>query len=171
MNTKALYKIGYGIYVIGSRKEDRLNAQIANTLFQITSEPPTIVVSINKNNLSHEFIKASRVFTAAILCQDTPLSFIGRFGFKSGRDTNKLEGVNYKLGETRAPVVIDYATAYLEAEVTKEMDVGTHTLFIGKLVNADVISEETCMTYDYYHEVKRGTAPKAAPTYIKEKGG
>jgi len=169
MNLKALYKLGYGLYIVCSRKGDKLNGQISNTVFQITSEPPTVAVSINKNNLTHEFIKASKVFTASVLCQDTPLSFIGHFGFKSGRDTNKLEGINYKIGETQAPVVIDNAVAYLEAKINQEIDVGTHTIFIGELVGADVLTEEACMTYDYYHQVKRGTTPRTAPSYIEEK--
>jgi len=169
MNIKALYKLGYGMYVVSSRKEDKFNAQIANTVFQITSEPPTIAVSINKNNLTHEFIKESKVFTASVLSQDTPLPFIGHFGFKSGRDIDKLEGINYKTGETKAPVVLDNAVAYLEAKVTQEVDAGTHTIFIGEVVNADVLSDEVCMTYDYYHQVKRGTTPKTAATYIDEK--
>ncbi len=169
MDLKALHKLGYGLYVVSSRKGNKLNAQIANTVFQITSEPPTIAVSINKNNLTHEFIKESKVFTASVLCRDTPLSFIGHFGFKSGRDIDKFEGINYKMGETQAPVVIDNAVAYLEAKVTKEVDVGTHTIFIGELVNADVIAEKECMTYDYYHQVKRGITPKTAPSYVEEK--
>ena len=107
--------------------------------------------------------------TAAVLWQDTPLSFIGHFGFKSGRDTNKLAGVDYRIGKTGAPLVIENAVAYLEAEVIKEVDVGSHTVFIGSLVDADVISNEVCMTYDYYHQVKRGTTPKTAPSYIEEK--
>ena len=170
MNLKALHKISYGLYVIGSRKGDKLNGQIANTVFQITSEPPTIAVSINKNNLTHEFIKESKVFSASALCQDTPLSFIGHFGFKSGRDVNKLEGINYKIGETGAPIVLDNAVIYLEAKVTQEVDVGTHTIFIGELVDGEVLTEEECMTYAYYHKVKRGTTPKTAPVYIEEKG-
>ncbi|MFC1955671.1 rubredoxin [Chloroflexota bacterium] len=169
MNSKALYKLSYGLYIICSRKGNNFNGQISNTVFQITSEPPTIAVSINKDNLTHEFIKASRCFTVSVLCQDTPLSFIGRFGFKSGRDMNKFEGVNYKTGVTKAPVVTDNAVAYLEAKVTQEMDVGTHTVFIGELVDADVVSNEDCMTYAYYHQVKRGTTPKSAPSYIAEK--
>ncbi len=169
MNPKALHKLGYGLYVVSSRKGDRLNGQIANTVFQITSEPPTIAVSINKNNLTHEFIKESKTFTASVLCQDTPLSFIGHFGFKSGRDIDKFEGINYKIGETQAPVVIDNAVAYLEAKVTKEVDVGTHTIFIGEVVDADVLTEKACMTYDYYHQVKQGTTPKAAPSYVEKK--
>jgi len=169
MNIKALHKLSYGLYVVSSKKGDKFNGQIANTVFQITSEPPTIAVSINKKNLTHEFIKESKVFTASVLCQDTPLSFIGHFGFKSGRDIDKLEGIDYKIGETQAPVVIDNAVAYLEAKVTQEVDIGTHTIFIGELVNADVISEEVCMTYDYYHKVKQGITPKTAPSYIEEK--
>ena len=169
MNPEALHKLGYGMYVVSSRKGDRLNAQIANTVFQITSEPPTLAVSINKKNLTHEFIKESRVFAASVLCQDTPLSFIGHFGFKSGRDINKVEGINYKTGVTKAPVVIDNAVAYMEAKVKQEVDVGTHTIFIGEVVDADVITEEKCMTYDYYHQVKRGTTPKTAPSYVEEK--
>ncbi len=169
MNLKALYKLGYGLYVVSSRKGDRLNGQIANTVFQITSEPPTIAVSINKNNLTHEFIRESKVLAVSILSQDTPLSFIGHFGFKSGRDLDKLKSINYKIGKTQAPVVIDNAVAYLEAKVTQEVDVGTHTVFIGELVGADVISEEECMTYTHYHHVKRGTTPKTAPSYIEEK--
>jgi len=169
MNLGALYKIGYGMYVIGSRKGDRLNAQIANTVFQITSEPPTVAVSINKKNLTHEFIKESRVFSASVLCEDTPLSFVGQFGFKSGRDINKLEGINYKIGETKAPVILENTVSYIEVKVTKEVDVGSHTIFIGEVVAADVLSEKACMTYEYYNQVKRGTTPKTAPSYVEEK--
>jgi flavin reductase (DIM6/NTAB) family NADH-FMN oxidoreductase RutF len=171
MDPKALHKLGYGLYVVCSRKGDRLNGQIANTVFQITSEPPTIAVSINKSNLTHEFIKASKVFSASVLCQHTPLSFIGHFGFKSGRDIDKFEGINYKIGETQAPLVIDYAVACLEARVTQEIDVDSHTIFIGELTGADVLTEDECMTYNYYQQVKRGTTPKTAPSYIEEKKG
>lgn len=166
MNLNALYKLGYGVYIVGSYQGDRLNGQVANTVFQITSEPPTVAVSINKKNLTHEFIESSRVFTASVLCQATPLAYIGGFGFKSGRDTDKLENKNYKIGITGAPVFLDHATAYLEAEVFQDVDVGTHTIFIGKIVAAEILNEDTCLTYDFYHQVKRGTTPKTAPSYI-----
>ena len=165
MNPKALYPISYGLYVIGSRKGGKINAQIANTVIQVCSEPPSISVCINKGNLTHEFIKDSKVFTASILTQDTPLSFIVNFGFKSGRDINKFEGINYKIGKTEAPIVLDNALAYMEAEVINEMDAGTHTVFLGKLVDAEVLKEGEPMTYAYYNQVKRGTTPKSAPSY------
>jgi flavin reductase (DIM6/NTAB) family NADH-FMN oxidoreductase RutF len=135
-------------------------------VFQITSEPPTVAVSINKSNLTHEYIKDSRAFSAAVLCQATPLAYIGGFGFRSGRDVDKLKGVDYKIGQTGSPIFLDNATAYLEAEVIQEVDVGTHTIFIGRIIAAEILNDSPCMTYEYYHQVKRGTTPKTAPSYI-----
>jgi flavin reductase (DIM6/NTAB) family NADH-FMN oxidoreductase RutF len=172
MNLEALGKLGYGMYVVGSHMGAKLNGQIANTVFQITSQPPTVAVSINKQNLTHEYIKTSQAFSAAMLHEATPLPYIGSFGFRSGRDVDKTAGMKYKIGQTGAPVFLDHATAYIEAEVLKDVDVGTHTIFIGRIVAAEVLNEDPCMTYEYYHKVKRGTTPKAAPSYIaKEKGG
>ena len=169
MDLKALYKLGYGLYVVCSKKDGKLNGQIANTVFQVCSEPPTIAVALNKQNLTNEFVSASKVFTVSILSQDTPLSFIGDFGFKSGREVDKLKGINYKLGETGAPIVLDNTVAYLEAKVINQIDVGTHTIFIGEIVGADVLKEGEPMTYAYYHLVKRGSTLKTAPSYIEEK--
>jgi flavin reductase (DIM6/NTAB) family NADH-FMN oxidoreductase RutF/rubredoxin len=169
MDLKALYRLGYGLYIVSSLKGEKLNGQVANTVFQITSQPPTIAVSINKQNLTYEYIRQSKVFTASILAQDTPLAFIGHFGFKSGRDIDKFKGINYKIGVTGAPIVTDHTLAYLEAKVLQEVDAGTHSIFIGELVGAEVIGEGEPMTYAYYHRVKRGTTPKTAPSYIAEK--
>ena len=169
MNLKALRSISYGLYVVSSRKGDRFNGQIANTVIQVTSEPPTVAVCINKQNLTHEFITQSKAFAASMLSQDTPLSFIGHFGFKSGRELDKFKDVNYRLGESKAPIVLDHTLAYLEAKVVNQVDVGTHTIFIGELVGADVLKEGEPMTYAYYHQVKRGTTPKTAPSYIEER--
>ncbi len=167
MNTAALRKLSYGLYVICSRKGDALNGQIANSVMQLASEPPVISVCINKHNLTHEFISESKVFSASILCQDTPMTFIGRFGFRTGRNLDKLTGVDYITGSTLAPVVTENAVAYLEVRVTSEVDIRTHTLFIGELVDADIINQKPVMSYDYYHEVKRGKTPVNAPNYIK----
>ncbi len=169
MNLKALHSISYGLYVIGSKKEDSFNGQIANTVIQICSDPATISVCINKENLTHEFITDSGIFTVSILSQDTPLSFIGLFGFKSGRDVNKLEEVSYKIGETGAPIIIDNTIAYMEAQVVNHADVHTHTIFIGKIVAAEVIGEGKLLTYAHYHDIKRGTTPKTAPSYVEER--
>jgi len=168
MDTKALHQISYGMYIIGSRKGDSINGQTCNTVIQVSSEPPIISACINKGNLTHDFIDNSGVFAVSILSQDTPLSLIGRFGFKSGREVDKFEGIDYKLGETKAPIVLDNTLAYLEAKVINSVDVGTHTIFIGELVGAEAIQEGEPMTYAYYHQVKRGTTPKTAPSYHKD---
>lgn len=169
MNPKALFKLSYGVYVVCSKDNEKVNGQIANTVIQVASEPPVIAVAINKKNLTHEYITNSGVFTASVLAQDTPLSFIGNFGFKSGRDINKFEGVNYKVGDTGAPIVTDNAIAYFETKVTGKLDVVTHTVFVGEVVGAEIIREGEPMTYAYYHEVKRGSTPKSAPSYVDVK--
>jgi flavin reductase (DIM6/NTAB) family NADH-FMN oxidoreductase RutF/rubredoxin len=169
MDTKALYKIGYGLYLVGARQGEKLNAQIANTVFQITSDPIMVAVSINKKNLTWEYIRESRVFSASILAQDTPLAFIGQFGFKSGREVDKLAGVNYRAGANGAPIVLDNAVAFLEARLKQEMDVATHTIFIGEVVDAGLLSDKPTLTYEYYQMVKRGTTPRTAPSFIESK--
>ena len=165
MNPKTLHKISYGLYVICSKKEDKINGQIANALFQITAEPPTIAVSINKLNLTHEYIDKSNCFTISILSEDTPLSFIGNFGFKSGRDVDKFKEINYKFGKNQVPLVMDNSLACIEAKVIDKIDVGTHTIFVGSVESGEILSEDKPMTYEYYHKVKGGFSPKTAPTY------
>jgi flavin reductase (DIM6/NTAB) family NADH-FMN oxidoreductase RutF/rubredoxin len=166
MNKGALQKCSYGVYVISTQYEGKLNGQIANTACQITSEPPTISVSLNKDNLTHDLITKSRVFSVSILSEEAPMQFIGRFGFKSGRDTDKFDGISYRLGTTSAPIVLDYVTSYAECELISSMDVGTHTIFVGRVIDAEMVSEGKPMTYEYYHQVKGGKSPKTAPTYV-----
>ena len=169
MNLQALFRLSYGMYVVCSKKNDKFNGQIANTIFQVCSEPPIITAALNKQNLTNEYVSASKILTVSVLSESTPLSFIGNFGFKSGRDVDKFNDVNYKIGELGAPVVLDNALAYLEARVISQLDVSTHTLFSAEIKAAEVIKEGEPMTYAYYHEVKRGTTPKTAPTYVEEK--
>jgi flavin reductase (DIM6/NTAB) family NADH-FMN oxidoreductase RutF/rubredoxin len=169
MHGKALHKISYGLYVVTSRLQDRLNGQVANAVMQTTADPPMVALCLNKQNLTHEFVTESRVAAISVLSEDTPMPFIGRFGFKSGRDLDKLEGVQYQTGLTGAPVVLDHVVAYLELEIGDQLDAVTHTMFIGRVVAAEIVDEALQpMTYAYYHEVKRGRSPKTAPTYIKE---
>ncbi len=169
MNKGAFYKLSYGLYVITSGKEGKFNGQIANTVFQVTSEPPAVTVSINKANYTHDFIRSSRRFAVSILEEATPMTMIGRFGFKCGRDIDKFDGIQVRTGITGVPVVTDHTVAFIEAEVIGEMDCGTHTLFLGKVVECDVLDAVAePMTYAYYHKIKGGKSPKNAPTYQSE---
>lgn len=170
MDTKALHKISYGLYVIGASDNGDLNAQIANTVIQVCSKPPTIAVCLNKDNLTRDMINKSGAFSVSVLAQDTPLGFIGNLGFKSGRDMNKLEDIDYGIDVTGAPVIYDNAIATIEAKVIAKSDAGkTHTMFIGEVVAAEILRPEEPMTYAYYQQVKRGTTPKTAPSYQEKK--
>ncbi|MDI9570401.1 MAG: flavin reductase [Pseudomonadota bacterium] len=168
MNREAFRKISYGLYVVSSIQDGKFNGQIANSMFQVTSEPSTIAVSIAKENLTHAYIASSRVFSVSILAEDTPMTFIGLFGFKSGRDTDKFKNLKHRIGKTGAPIVLDHAVAYLEAKVVQELECGSHTIFVGEVADYDSLGNEAPMTYSYYHTVRKGKAPKTAPTYERE---
>lgn len=151
--------------MVTTKAEDKINGQIANTIFQITAEPPTIAISINKLNLTHEYIQKSGIFAVNILDIETPLSLIGNFGFKSGRDLNKFNGISFKTGLNGSPILLENCLGYIELKVIQQLDVFTHTLFVGEITNAEIISDKEPMTYAYYHLVKRGTTPKNAATF------
>ena len=167
MDSNVLHNLSYGMYVVSSSNGDRFNGQIANTVFQITSEPVILAISINKKNFTHEYIEASSRFAVSVLDENTPLPFIGKFGFRTGRDSDKFKDVKFKKLDTGCPVVLDHAICYLEAKVINKIDCVTHTIFLGEMAGAEMISEGKTMTYDYYHQVKRGTTPSTAPTFIR----
>ena len=168
MNKVALYKITYGLYIVTSGQGGKFNGQIANSMFQVTSNPGSVAISINKENYTHGLIRLSRKFVISILAQSAPMNFIGLFGFKSGRDINKLENIKTKPGVTKVPIVLENTVAYIEVELEKELDCGTHTIFVGNIVDGDVVSSEEPLTYAYYQQVKGGKSPKTAPTYVQD---
>jgi flavin reductase (DIM6/NTAB) family NADH-FMN oxidoreductase RutF/rubredoxin len=165
---KALYALSYGLYVVASKKDGQINGQTANTVFQISSNPPTVAVGINKNNLTREFIQESRRFTVSVLAQDAPLALIGQFGFKSGREADKFAGLAYRTTASGLPYLIDHIVSFIEVAVTQEVDAGTHIIFIGEIAEAETLQEGVSMTYAYYQQAKRGGAPPVAPTQIRQ---
>lgn len=168
MDSKILHKMSYGLYVVGSTKEGKPNGQIANTVFQISSDPVTVAIGINKNNLTHEFITDSKVFSVSILPKSVGLDFIGHFGFHSGRENDKYEAIRFREGSTGAPILLENTLGYVEAEVIGSLDVETHTVFIGRVVNSEVMSGEEAMTYAYYQQAKRGAAPSNTSQHISD---
>ncbi len=169
MDYNVFLRIGYGMYLVASQDEGQLNGQIANAIVQITAEPPTFAVSINKENFTHSFIEKSRAFTVSILGETASMKFIGKFGFKSGRAINKFDGTNFKTGKSGLPIVLDHAVAFFECKVINSFDVGNYTVFIGEAVNAETLNDIKPMTYSYYREVIKGKSPKTAPTYLDKK--
>jgi flavin reductase (DIM6/NTAB) family NADH-FMN oxidoreductase RutF len=165
MDRSALHAISYGVFVVCSGTGSSRNGQICNTVFQVTADPPKVAVSINRLNYTFECLERSRAFSVSVLGQTAPMTFIGRFGFRCGRDFDKMAGVSVRTGATGCPIVTDHSVAYLECEVRDRFDCGTHVLFLGEVVDAGRLAEGIPMTYAYYHDVVKGKSPDRAPTY------
>jgi ferric-chelate reductase [NAD(P)H] len=161
-----LNQINYGLFIVSSINADkRLNGQIATVVFQVTCEPNRIATCLNKETLTHSYVKQSGVFSVSTLAQDADLKFIGHFGFKSGRDVYKFDNVRYDVLSTGAPIVLDHTVGGLDCRVDYTLDVGTHELFVGRVLDVKHINDKVPMTYDYYHRVVKGKTHKNAPTY------
>jgi flavin reductase (DIM6/NTAB) family NADH-FMN oxidoreductase RutF/rubredoxin len=167
MNIEAFFKVTYGLYVVSSVDGDKLNGYISNTVFQVTSDPPQIAIACSKNNFTTKMISNSEVFAVSALAKDTRSDIIGTFGYRSGRDIEKFADFNHKIGETGAPILLDDTLSWFECGVVKTIDVGSHLIFIGIVVDSDItdiVGEP--LTYAHYRDVKKGKAPKNAPTYV-----
>ena len=167
INFEALFKISYGLYIVSSGSKEYGNGFISNTVFQVTSTPPRFAACCNKENHTAGIIQSTESFSVSILQSETAPEIFGTFGFKSGKDINKMEAVEVMYGESGVPIVMNDAIAFLECKVVETYDVGTHLMFIGELVQADVLDDgKDPLTYLHYRQVKKGVAPKNAPTYI-----
>lgn len=169
MNIEAFFKITYGLYIVSSGSEENKSGYIANTVFQVTAEPPLVAISCNKNNYTSDLINESKAFSISVLKQDTSPELIGLFGYKSGNEIDKFANTNFISGSTGTPIVTEDSIAWFECRLVNQYDVGSHIIYIGEIINNDLLVDDTePLTYDYYRNVKKGKAPKNAPTYIKE---
>lgn len=117
-----------------------------------------VAASIDKQSLTHDYIENNRVFAVSILSQETTLPFIDRFESKPGGNINKFTDINYRIGQAGLPIILDNTVVFLEVKVTKAVDVITHTLFIGEIVDCQMIDEtKTAMTRSYYLDLKQNT--------------
>jgi len=167
LDSRVFRDLSYGLYIVTSKDLDKINGQIVNTVIQVTSNPPRVAVIINKKNLTHDFIKSSKVFAAMVLDENVPMVFLGPFGFRTGRDINKFEKAPFKIGNTGCPIVTENTLSMIEAEVIDNIDLGTHTIFVGDVVNSEVMNQGTPLTYKYYHEHLKGKTPPNAPSFTK----
>ncbi len=165
INPKALWDISYGLYIVTAAAGGRLNGQIANTVFQVSAEPPRVAVSLNKLNLTHEYIAQSGLLALSTLEEQVSMNLIGLFGFKSGREVDKLGQAAHVLGANGCPIVTEGALSVVEARVVASADGGTHTVFIAEVTRAEVLKQGPPLTYAYYQTVKKGHASQNAPTY------
>lgn len=148
----ALFKIGYGLYVVTSNDGTRDNGLIVNTVSQVTNTPNRIAVTINKDNYSHHVIKQTGIMNVNCLTVDAPFKVFETFGFKSGRNTDKFEGMEKLRSDNGLVFLPRYINAFMSLKVFQYVDLGTHGMFICDVTEARVISDAETMTYSYYFE-------------------
>jgi len=170
MNYKALHKLSYGLYIVATVSDGKKAGYVANTVFQVTADPPQLAISCHKKNDTLQHILRSRIFSVSILKKEANTTLIGEFGFMSGSDFDKFSKVNTITAITGAPVVTDSCMAWLDCRVVQTMDAGTHLVVVGEVADSGVLSDDEPLTYAWYREKFRMLAPRNAPTYIdKEK--
>lgn len=147
----ALFKIGYGLYVVTSNDGKKDNALIVNTVTQVTNTPNRIAVTINKDNYSHHIIKQTGKMNINCLTVDAPFSVFEKYGFVSGRTVNKFEGEEVLRGDNGLVFLPRYINSFMSLKVEQYVDLDTHGMFICSVTEARVLSDRETMTYNYYH--------------------
>ena len=164
IDPKSLQLLSYGVYIITSQLSGKLNGQLANVAFMVTAEPERIAICLHKDNLTHEYVEKSGVFAISVIADSAPINFLLPFGFKSGRQTDKMSTVSFQLGSTGCPIITEHTLSAIEAKLSSKLDIGTHTLFVADIVNAISINEGAPLTYTEYQN-RKGKTQKNAPTY------
>ena len=171
MDTSAMFKISYGLYVLTAKCGPFSNGGIINTLQQVTNTPNRVSVTVNKTNYTNYMIRQSGKFNVSTIDESSDFDLFKNFGFVSGRWENKFHSFPSICAANGIPYVKKSCCAYLSCKVVKEIDLGTHTMFIAEVTDGEVLSDNAPMTYAYYHNVIKGKSPKNAPTYIAEEEG
>ena len=148
----ALFKIGYGLYVVTSNDGKRDNGIVVNAITQLTNTPNKIGVTINKESYSHHIIKQTGIMNVNCLSVDAPFSVFENFGFKSGRNADKFEGITPLRSDNKLAFLDKYINSFISLKVEQYVDLGTHGMFICSVTEARVISDKETMTYNYYLE-------------------
>ncbi|MFA7674209.1 MAG: ferritin family protein [Clostridia bacterium] len=164
MNNAAMFKIGYGLYVLTAREGKKDNGCIINTLVQVTDQPKKVSITVSKANYTNEMIERTGIFNISCLTVETPFDVFRHFGFQSGRITDKFQDREEMRAENGLIYLTSYSNAYLTCKVTDMIDMGTHTMFIADVTGGDVLSDIMSITYAYYHAF---TKPKPVKSGIK----
>lgn len=153
MNPKAMFNISYGLYVLTANLDGKDNGCIINTVTQVTSDPNQITIAVNKGNYTRDMIAQSKKFTASIISQQADFELFKRFGFQSGKTTDKFAGFSAtRRLPNEALLITEGTNAYISGYVTQEIDLGTHSLFIASVTDMDVLNDTPAATYTYYHQ-------------------
>lgn len=168
LDKKALYQISSGLYLVSSKNEGHQAGCIINTLMQVTSKPVQVSITLNKENDTTDTILKSNVFHATALASNVDMNVIATFGFQSSKEIDKFQSFETKYDTLDNPYIEEGMNASFACKVVHTLDVGSHIIIVGEVVESESLSQENSMTYAYYHDVKKGTSPKNAPTYQEE---
>ena len=177
MDTKAMFKLSYGLFVCTAKRGDKMNGCIINTAGQVASEPNRISIAVNKQNYTHDMIIETGMANISVLSTAATFDIFKHFGFQSGRDVDKFAGdaaagtiaegkISYKVAENGIPYVTTGTNAFFSLKVEQKIDLGSHTLFICEPVAMEVLDAASSCTYEYYqNNIKPkpeavGTTPK-----------
>ncbi len=165
MNPKALYNLTYGVYLLSAQEGGKDNACIINTAVQVANNPTRISIAVIKGTCTHDMIVATGKCNLSAITTDAPFSLFQHFGMQSGRDTDKFATFTDVARSVNGLYYLTkHASAFLSLSVTEFHDLGSHTLFIGELVDGEVVEKADNCTYSYYQTVIKATAPKPAST-------
>lgn len=168
MKLSAFHKLSYGLYLVATEFEGTKAGYIANTVFQVSSQPPLLAISCHKNNFSTGQIRQAGKFSVSVLKKELDIKIIGDFGFMSGKEVDKFAGLETIAAATGAPIVTNEAVAWFDCTVHSELDLGTHWLVIGEVLDSDLLSDEDPLTYAWYREHYKMFSPKNSPTYLEK---
>lgn len=151
VDPNALFKLSYGLYMLSGEDKNGHNGCIINTAVQLTDTPRRITVAVNKANHTHDILMQSRKFNLSVLSTDAPFALFKHFGFQSGRDVQKFDGkYQIRVSDNGLVYLSEYANAFISGKIIETHDYGTHTLFVAEVTQAQILSDEPSVTYDYY---------------------
>ncbi len=153
IQNEAMFKLSYGLFVLTAKDGDKDNGCIINTAIQVTDSPKQIVVCVNKANFTHDMIVKTGEFNLSILTEKADFEIFRRFGFSSGKDADKFANYsNTKRSENGIIYITESVNAFMSAKVVSVVDCGTHSMFIAELSQAEVLSNDKSVTYQYYFD-------------------
>ncbi len=164
---EAFFKLQYGLFLLSTKDGEKDNVSVINTVMQITDNPKKIVIGVNKTSYNCEIIDKTGIFNVSILTESVPFETFKQFGFVSGRDQDKTAGMELKRAENGIVYFDRDTNAFISAKVCNKVDCGTHMLFIAEVTEAQVLSEDQSVTYDYYHKnIKPSPEAKKVKGYV-----
>ena len=153
MDSKAFFKLSYGVYIISTSADNKEGGCVINTLTQVTSSPARLSIALNKENYTLKLIETSGTFSAAVLSDDVEMDLIRRFGFQCGKDVKKYDGIPQGRDSLNNPYPTEGVCARFTCRVVSSMDVGSHMIIVGEVVEAEVLDSQTpALTYSNYHQ-------------------